>query len=246
MIYLDPVWYSVLALGFLISFGGYYGGRYYFIVKEGIENLVYDLQLLSEVFEGLNSLTYTNIERRIPLEVEEVYEMGLAMALAKAGKTISPETYPYKLYLVELAGQVFIAVRSIELDLRELIRFMKNYLAGLDSLSLRGIDLTVRVKRKQEVMTHNPLEALILVAGDEIVRRVQGDNTMSAYIMVKDLYRAVNSGNPALMEETLFNLTRKGVAILYSKGASVNYLLRATLDKFRVREHLEVMLKAMG
>ena len=249
MVYLDPVWFSLLAIGFLTSFAGYYGGRYYFIVKEGIENFLDEPTVLRDIIEGIDILASANMSRRIPLHAIETFEMSLAMELAERNASISEESYPFTLLVVELAGRVFIAVRSLEIDLRVLSSFMQKYVNLLQAAGASGKvkGLMIRFKdREGNEVSLNPLEALIEVANRELSRAVSGDNEMIAYLMCKDLYRAINAGSVAVMENSLMGLGRKARALMETRSEKVDWLLKRALSSFISRNHVEVLLEAIS
>lgn len=249
MVYLDPVWFSLLALGFLSSFAGYYGGKYYFIVKEGIENFFGDPALLSSVVEGIDVLASATMSRRIPLHAAETFELSLAMELAKRNASVSEETYPYTLLVVELAGQVFMAVRSLEIDLRILSGFMQRYVNMLRAAGSIGTVGGLMVKLKDRAgnkVAFNPLEALIEVANRELGKAMNGDNEMIAYITCKDLYRAINSGNPGVMEISLMRIERKARALMETRSERVDWLLKKALSSFISQNHVGLLLEAVS
>ncbi|ADC69853.1 CRISPR-associated protein (provisional), Csx9 family [Methanocaldococcus sp. FS406-22] len=219
MINLDPIWFSILAVGFLTCFAGYYGGKYYLMLKNDIERYYLAIKCgleeekyeLLDILEDLEILTDINIQRRFSLEVEEVYELLLSMELAK--KKASGRIFPITLYVIELSGNVYLAKNVIELDLRNSLEFMKKYIDRIKNYFMFD---TSDAKA--------PLEELLNLALSELKNPVNEDNENLAYIMVKDLYRAINSGKVEILENTLYLLLRKGHSIMSSKSKSKSKL----------------------
>ena len=227
MINLDPIWFSILAIGFLTCFAGYYGGKYYLMLKNDIERYYLAIKYgmeeekyeLLEILEDLEILTDINIQKRFSLEVEEIYELLLSMELAK--KKASGKVFPITLYVIE-RGNVYLAKNVLELDLRNSLNFMKKYIDRIKNYSMfESSDAKI------------PLEELLYLALKELKNPINEDNENLAYIMVKDLYRVINSGKVEILENTLYLLLRKGHSILSSKSRSKSKLnLEKTFKSF--------------
>ena len=210
IINLDPVWFSILSIGFLLCFAGYFGKKYYLMLKNDIERYYLAVRysmnddekyILGNILEELELLTQINIQRKFSLESEEIYELLLSMELAK--RQVSLELFPVTLYVIELSdNNVYLAKDVLELNLRNSLKFMKKYINRLNSyLMFESSDNKI------------PLEDLLYLALYELRNPVSEDNENLAYIMVKDLYRAINSGNLDILENTLYLLLRKGHSI---------------------------------
>ena len=232
---LDPLWFSFVALGFFTGFAGFVGGRYYLITKPGLEGF-WPYEVEDIVVQGLLPITEAGIRGRLSLSTEELYEMKLAMKLAEENRDVPEEAYPVVLHVISLEGQVYTELKTVQLDLSGLSRYLNSYVGRIKALSTGGVPLTVELKEPKY-----PLWALVDVAEKELSRGVTGDGEMLAYIFVKDLYRAINSGNKRLIEDSLFRLFRQGRALLEG-NARASGELRKVLRAFMWKPHMEVLL----
>jgi len=237
---LDPLWFSLIAVGFLISFAGLIRGKYYLITKPGIETFwPYEIEDIIE--KGLIPLTEAGISGKIGLSTEELYEMKLAMRLAETNTFVPPEVYPVVLHLISLEGRAYAELKTLQLDLSELTGYLQRYVENIERLKISGLQVMVEIKEKGTMVYKYPLWALVDLAEEEISNEVSGDNEMLAYIFVKDLYKAVNSGNKKLIEDAVFRLFRQGRALLEG-SARVSRELKRVLKAFMWKEHMGVLV----
>ncbi|RLF73296.1 MAG: type I-A CRISPR-associated protein Cas8a2/Csx9 [Thermoplasmata archaeon] len=236
---LDPLWMSIMGLGFLTSFAGYRGGSYYLITKPGVEALYDNPRKMEDLLDDLEAFTTAVQESHATMESEEIYELKLSIWLAKEGRMIKEEHYPFQLHLISLMGQVYTATKTVEIDLRELQDYMMNYVRRVSGLKEKGYNITIDTKTQTGIY---PLEALIDLAGRELDprNRLSGDNEMLTYIMVKDIYRAICSGNRKLMEETLFRTFRHARGLI-AGDTKVDGWYKAVMAKFIWDKHLEAL-----
>ncbi len=237
---LDPLWFSFVALGFFTGFAGFVGGRYYLITKPGIEGF-WPYEVEDMVVQGVLPITEAGIRGRLSLSTEELYEMKLAMKLAEENRDVPEEAYPVVLHVISLEGQVYTELKTVQLDLSGLSRYLNSYVGRIKALSTGGVPLTVEMKEGKATVHKYPLWALVDVAEKELSRGVTGDGEMLAYIFVKDLYRAINSGNKRLIEDSVFRLFRQGRALLEG-NARASGELRKVLRAFMWKPHMEVLL----
>ncbi len=239
MIEMDPFWFTLLSLGFLWGYSGYYGGAYYITTYPGIEAR---LEEHSQILDTINMVSYTNLRSKRRLDKEEVYELGLSLDIAlkaESSEAVSGYRWPVRLYKEAVVGQAYTAEKSLDLNLGDMINFMIRYASNWRKLSKKP---TVKLNNREV----SPLEALIALAERELSsnKGVRGDNEMVAYLLVKDIHRAISSGKPSLMEETLYRAARK------SRGAresgEVDGTLSYTLYTFFSRRHLEVLLGVLN
>ena len=237
---LDPLWFSLVALGFFTGFAGFIGGKYYLMTKPGVEGLwPYDVE--DVIVNGMLPLTEAGTSGRISLSTEELYEMKLAMKLAEENRIVPEEVYPLTLHLISLEGQVYTELKTLQLDLSGLSKYLNTYVGRIRALSTSGLQMTVELKEGKATVHKYPLWALVDIAEKELGRSVNGDGEMLAYIFVKDIYRAINSGNGRLIEDSVFRLFRQGRALLEGSGRASGEL-RKVLKATMWREHLEVLL----
>ncbi|XRO77239.1 type I-A CRISPR-associated protein Cas8a2/Csx9 [Methanocaldococcus sp. 10A] len=238
IINLDPVWFSILSIGFLLCFAGYFGKKYYLMLKNDIERYYlavgYGIEdekyILGNILEELELLTQINIQRKFSLESEEIYELLLSMELAK--RQVSLELFPVTLYVIELSDNVYLAKDVLELDLRNSLKFMKKYINKLNSyLMLESSDNKI------------PLEELLYLALYELRNSISEDNENLAYIMVKDLYRAINSGNLDILENTLYLLLRKGHSISSKRKSKSKHNVERIFKNFAKESNIISILE---
>ncbi|GAB6135982.1 type I-A CRISPR-associated protein Cas8a2/Csx9 [Thermococcus prieurii] len=237
---LDPLWFSFVALGFFTGFAGFVGGRYYLMTKPGIEGF-WPYEVEDMVVQGLLPITEAGIHGRLSLSTEELYEMKLAMKLAEESRNVPGEVYPLTLHLISLEGQVYTELKTLQLDLSSLSRYLNSYMGRIRALSAGGVPLTVELKEGKATVHKYPLWALVDVAEKELKKGLNGDGEMLAYIFVKDLYRAINSGNKRLIQDSVFRLLRQGRALL-DGNARASGELRKVLKAFMWKPHVEVFL----
>ncbi|MFA4646529.1 type I-A CRISPR-associated protein Cas8a2/Csx9 [Pyrococcus kukulkanii] len=237
---LDPLWFSLMAVGFFISFAGFIGGKYYLMTKPGVEAF-WPHEVEDVIEHGLIPLTEAGISARISLSTEELYEMKLAMRLAETNTLVPPEIYPVVLHLISLEGQVYTELKTLQLDLSELSGYLQRYVENIEKLKISGLQIMVETKEEGATVYKYPLWALVDIAEKEISRGISGDNEMLVYIFVKDLYRAVNSGNKRLIEDAVFRLFRQGRALLEGSARASGELKRV-LRVFMWKEHMGVLV----
>ncbi|RSN73289.1 type I-A CRISPR-associated protein Cas8a2/Csx9 [Candidatus Methanodesulfokora washburnensis] len=242
MVELDPIWFSLLAVGFLLSYAGYHGGAYYLITYPSYEENLGSRSIL----ETIRSVADVNIQARIQLENEEIYELRLSMGLAKriaTKKVVERYEWPLRIYKVAPVGKAFTAEKTLDLDLDRLVSFCSKYLEEYQKLEEKPF---VNIGRKDEKEETDPLEAMIILAEEELTRPVSGDNEMIVVILIKDLYRAINSsGNVriSLIKEALYRTLRKAKAIEKTEER-VSWLLRRTMHEFSNENNIKCLLKA--
>ena len=237
---LDPLWFSLVALGFFTGFAGFIGGKYYLMTKPGIEGL-WPYEVEDVITRGLLPLTEAGGRGRVSLSTEELYEMKLAMKLAEENRKPPDGVYPVTLHLISLEGQVYTELKTLQLDLSGLSRYLEAYVKRINALNTGGVRMTVELKEGKATVQKYPLWALVDIAEKELGRGVSGDGEMLAYIFVKDLYRAVNSGRKELIEDSVFRLFRQGRALLEGSGRASGEL-RKVLKAVMWQDHLGVLL----
>jgi CRISPR-associated protein Cas8a2/Csx9 subtype I-A len=237
-ILLDPVWFALIGIGFLRCFAGYYGGRYYFITKEGIEAILDIPERAHIIREAIKYLTETHIKMKPIPYCEELYELRLSYGVATSQTTIPSEVYPLKMYEISLVGNAYTCTRTMLIDLTESINYLRAYIDFLNSMPQTKIQIEIKNQKYD-----NPMHALLELAEREIQKPVQGDNSMLLLIFVKDLYRAIHAGRPGLIEETLLRLLRISHSILTTKER-VNLLLKNTVKVFMHEQHLLAVIHA--
>ncbi len=243
MIELDPFWFALLSMGFLWGYSGYYGGAYYLVTYPRIEA---ELDDHTTILGTIDAVSNANIRRRRRLDKEEVYELGLSLEIAASAETdraVHGLRWPLRLYKEAVVGQAYTAERSMDLNLHDLIDFSVRYIK-----SWRSMDRKLTVKLGDEEVS--PMEALVALAERELSSRrgVSGDNEMVAYLLVKDLHRAISAGRMELMEEVLYRAARKSRAIRRSDGSpnsGVDKQLSYVLYAFFNEGHLRAILEAM-
>ncbi len=237
-ILLDPIWFAVLAIGFLICFAGYYGGGYYFITREGVEAIFGDAEKTQQVYNAVTNLTATHVKIKPLPYSEELYELRLSYGLAYSKIVIDREAFPLKVYEISLVGNAYTCTRVILIDLTKTIEYLQAYIDNLHTPNQAFFQ--VKLKNNQY---DNPIHALLELAEREIQKPVKGDNSMLLLTFVKDLYRAIHVGSPNLMEETLLRMLRISHSILTTKE-KVDPLLRETFKKFMYEPHVSAVINA--
>ncbi len=235
-ILLDPIWFALMALGFLRCFAGYYGGKYYFVTKEGAEAALDNPARLRNIIEAIEVITSVHIDFKPTPYCEELYELRLSYGIASGMKIIQREVYPLKVYEISLVGNAYTCTKTMLLDLAESLDYITSYINNLQSM----LQIPTEVKIK-DLQFDNPLHALLELAERELRKPVEGDNSMIILTFVKDLYRAIQTRNTQLLEETLLRLLRISHLILSAKKG-VNILLRETLKDFMTEPHIRAMI----
>jgi len=118
---------------------------------------------------------------------------------------------------------------------------MAEYVNRIESASIGGLPILVELKEGNATVQKYPLWALVDIAERELWKGVNGDGEMLAYIFVKDLYRAINSGRRELIRDAIFRLFRQGRALLEGSGKASGEF-RKVMRTFMWQEHLEVLL----
>ncbi|ASJ02834.1 type I-A CRISPR-associated protein Cas8a2/Csx9 [Thermococcus profundus] len=237
---MDPLWFSFIALGFFTGFAGFIGGKYYLMTKPGIEGF-WPYEVEDVIEKGILPLTGAGASGRISLSTEELYEMKLAMKLAEEGRNVAEEVYPVTLHLISLEGQVYTELKTIQLNLTGLSEYMTEYVKRIESVGIGGLPLLVELKDRNATVRKYPLWALVDIAEKELWKGVNGDGEMLAYIFLKDLYRAINSGRRELLRDAVFRLFRQGRALLEGSGRASGEF-RKVMKTFMWQEHLGVLL----
>ncbi|MBD3193050.1 MAG: type I-A CRISPR-associated protein Cas8a2/Csx9 [Candidatus Heimdallarchaeota archaeon] len=251
MIRLDPLWFSLLALGILTAYAGYEGGKYYFFTKPDLEFTFKDDYAITDTIRLFDLLTTTNLRSRHTLEINEVYEMNLALNIAKqllADKGILSEKwlFPIRLYGEEIMGRNYVATSVYDLDLGALIRFFTHYLEEIKMSAPTGSEIVVKFKvSKTEEKRFSPLEAILYIAEKNLTWR-SIDNEQICLLMVKDLYKAINSNNLVFFENTIYRLLRKNAQYVSSNSSkAVNYMLKSSLSGFSRNENIDAIIKGI-
>ncbi|XRO75669.1 type I-A CRISPR-associated protein Cas8a2/Csx9 [Methanocaldococcus sp. 28A] len=239
IINLDPVWFSILSIGFLLCFAGYFGKKYYLMLKNDIERyylaVKYGIEdekyALGKILGELELLTQINIQRKFSLESEEIYELLLSMELAK--RQVSLELFPVTLYVIELSdNNIYLAKYVLELNLRNSLKFMKKYINRINRyLMFESSDNKI------------PLEELLYLALYEHRNPISEDNENLAYIMVKDLYRAINSERLDVLENTLYLLLRKGHSISSKRKSKSKHNVERIFKNFAKESNIISILE---
>lgn len=100
---MDFFWFFFMVFGFFMSFVGFIGGKYYLMMKFGIE--VFWLYEVEEIIEkGILLLIGVGVLGRIFLSMEEFYEMKLVMKFVEEGCDVIEEVYFVILYLISFEG----------------------------------------------------------------------------------------------------------------------------------------------
>ncbi len=237
VIRLDPLWFSIFAMGFLTAYAGYMGGSYYLITKSGMED--YLLSELNDVVRnGLIGLTTANIDSESRIDNEELYELKMASWLADK-KILNEKTmmclYPVRLHVIGIAGNVYTEKKTIDIDLREVQGYFQQYSDKIKALGIAGI--------KTKAATYStPLQALIDLAEKQLRSNIAGDNEMLTFIFVKELHRAISSGNQKLLEEAIFRLFRQVNGLMQSETQNVNRYFLMVMRSIMNSTHLQAML----
>jgi len=238
-ILLDPVWFALMAIGFLRCFAGYYSGKYYFITKEGIE-AIWDLpKRVHALYDAIEKLATTHIRVKPFPYCEELYKLKLSYGLASSQIIIPREVYPLKIYEILIVGNAYTCTKTILIDLVESVNYFHAYINNLRSMPLTSFAIKTK-KGSYE----NPMHAFLELAEREIQKRVSGDNSMLVLTFVKDLYRSIHTGRPTLIEETLLKVLRISHSILIAKKEKVDPLLKETMKPFMHELHLSAVIYA--
>jgi len=243
MIYLDPLWFSILSIGILYCYAGYYGGSYYFVTKPDID-MFFGSPYLNLALNCIHTVSSSNIRLKKSLEYEEIYEFLLSLDLAereKATKEHQEYLWPLRIYKENLERNVFVAKKVYDIDLSMLLDFCKKYYNNIDTLRIMG-EREYRIKLYQESM--DPLKALFVLAEREARTNISDDNEMIAFIAAKDIYRAVNSRNYKLLENTLFRLLRKSSVV--RSGDRYSYEVSVVFRAFSKVSVVNAILNAMS
>jgi len=232
MVKLDPVWISLLSLGYLTGFAGYYDGKYCIIFKAGLMQHLKDTIFLKKVIDTLRGLTETHIKRRPSLDKEEIYKLDLSLSLAETQTGIEKEVFPYYLVTTEMQGRAYTSTSSFEVNIIPYYNFSVKYLETLKSSGMLGTP------------TENFLRKLLETARTELSSKaVSGDTDLTAFIVVKDLYRAISSSNRHYAEETLHKLFRK--LNMLSQSGNKECTWARKLYKFGTQANLKAMLSGI-
>jgi len=234
----DPVWFAILALGFMLGFGGYYDGAYHVFTKPGLPITLEGLSslhtpTLSGMLEGLELVSKLSRDVRPSPASEEVFSIQMAMGVAESGRSVSPEAFPLNLYVVEFVANTYTVTRSLSVDLEPLVAYLNSYLSELRKLTL-------------EVVREEPFEPLKVIVGhavDELAGRgVSGEPVF--YLFVKDFYRAVVSRNATLLEDALLRFLRRLDVAIRNRELRAEAAQR--LMAFRSEQNVQAMLKAIA
>ncbi|MCX7796682.1 MAG: type I-A CRISPR-associated protein Cas8a2/Csx9 [bacterium] len=236
-ILLDPIWFTLMAIGFLKCFSGYYDKKYHFITKEGVESILDNPELTRIISDAISYVAEAHIRKKPLPYCEELYELTLSHDIALGGKAISPLAYPLKLYEITLIGNAYTCINTMLIDLTDSVSYLNEYINRLRSV---GILENVQVKIREEVY-ESPIHALLEIANRELKSTVEGDNAMLTLIFVKDLYRAIHVRRIEFVEETLLRLLRTAQAVL-STRSGISMLLREALKAFINHRHVEILL----
>lgn len=239
---IDPIWFSILSVGFLSIYAGYFGGDYYITYFNGIETYFANARKLRKIIETIDLLSATNIKLRTPYEIAELFEFSLASELINMiSNRDDPDIeleFPIVLAKIGLIGNTYTVKDYTEINLDALIGFIKAYYDRYRSKT-HDMDKEIRVGNNY---FKTPLNALLFLATEEL-RRNMGDNELSAYLMVKDLYRAVNSGNKKLIENALLRILRNNTLLQRKKTRRKTY--EKILECFSERINIEALLDAI-
>lgn len=243
---MDPIWFSILSVGFLSTYAGYFGGDYYITYFSGIETFFSDRKKLRRIVETIDLISVTNIRLRTPYEIAELFEFSLALELvdviSERGFSSVELEFPIVLAKIGLIGNTYTVRDYVEIDLDTLMRFIDAYYKSYQAETY-DVDRKIMVKYgKKEISFKTPLNALLFLATKELQTDV-GDNEFSAYLMVKDLYRAVNSGSKKLVEDALLRILRNNTLLQKRKAKSRLYAV--VLRHFSERENIEALLDAI-
>ncbi len=234
----DPVWFAVLSLGFMLGFGGYYDGAYHILTKPGLplslEGLsALPVSTLKNAIEGLRDLAFICRERRPSLVSEEIFALQLAMAVAERERALPREVFPLHLYEVEYVANTYTLTRALLVDLEPLVLYLDRYYRALRK----------RATALNREDAFNPLKSVVELAARELRERQQGAGEQTAYLFVKDFYRAVMAGNARLLEESLLRFLRGLDVALRAEQAPRE--LRGDLREFTRERNVEAMLEAV-
>lgn len=243
---MDPIWLTILALGFLSTYAGYFGGYYYIIYFSGIETYFADGDMLNKILRSIDMISNVNIRLKTPYEVAEVFEFSLALALVDLIREQDFDSnelvFPLILTKIGLLGNTYTIKGFIELDLHALIEFIAKYYQNYQAI-MHGEIREIKIKfGKNELMFGTPLAALVFLAIKELQVDL-GDNELSAYLMIKDLYRAVNSRRRKILEDSLFRILRNSVLLRKRKPKSKIY--KYVLEVFSNPKNVQALLDAI-
>lgn len=236
----DPVWFAIMAIGFLKSLMGYYGKNYYLVTKEGVEMLFDNPQYARALSQAISLIAQTHIKLKPNPYCEELYNLRLSYSIASENQVIESEVFPLKVYELSLVGNAYTCTRTMLIDLSDSISFMKEYISGLRNYGLIGGSIEVKLMNKTY---ENPIKALLELAENEIQHSIRGDNSMLILTFIKDLYRAIHVRKRSLVEDTLLRLSRIANSLIYAKSdKNINPLLKKTMQYFLNEKHLEIIL----
>jgi CRISPR-associated protein Cas8a2/Csx9 subtype I-A len=237
-ILLDPIWFALMAIGFLRCFSGYYHGSYYFITKEDVEAILDIPQQVHDVHSAIEAIVSAHKNIRPTPYCEELYELRLSYDVASGERVIPSEIFPLKMYEISFIGNAYTCTKTILINLAESVEYFIAYINYLREIY--KISFAIKIK---DFQYDNPLHALLELAEREIYERVEGDNSLLLLTFIKDLYRAIHTGRSELVEETIFRLLRGSHSILTS-NERVDSLLKKTLKSFMHEQHIKALISA--
>ncbi len=239
LIKMDELWFALLGLGFLECYAGYYGGSYYFVTHPLLDTLVPTGEYRTAL-ETIRAVTMVNVKTKRNLRSQEVYELALSLDLARyleSAEATGDLTWPVRIYKQTRMGKVQAAEVVVDVDLSSLLRFSTEYIRAMRERE----DIWVEMRGGLQT----PLEALAAMAEAELSRPIQGDNEMLAYLIAKDLYRAISAGRPELILDVLSRALRD-VRKMDRSGANIYRPLMIALKAFASKSNVDAVLAAAG
>lgn len=233
----DPIWFTVMAIGFLKSFMGYYNKKYYFVTKEGVEASFGNPQLVRAFSGAISLISQAHMKIKPNPCFEELYNLRLSYDIASSNQAIESIVFPLKMYEVALVGNAYTCTRTMLIDLSDSISYMKEYISKLKSYGLAGLSVEIRLKNKTY---ENPMEALLSLAENEAQKPIPGDSSMLILTFIKDLYRVIHVRKRFLVEDTLLRLSRIANSLLLARN--VDLFLKKTMQQFLDEKHLDIIL----
>ncbi|QOJ78823.1 type I-A CRISPR-associated protein Cas8a2/Csx9 [Infirmifilum lucidum] len=239
----DPVWFAVLALGFMLGFGGYYDGAYHVFTKPGLPPTLegvsaVPLDKLKDIVDSLSTLTAASRRERPTTVSEEIFALQLSIAVAKSERALPREVFPFCLYEIEYIANTYTLTRSVFVNIEPLVTYFEKYYEVLRK-EVTGLS-------KEEAL--KPLKAVVGLAARELSERFKQRASREAgeplaYLFVKDFYRAVMSGNARLLEESLLRFLRELDVALHAREVPREY--RDDLQRFRGERNVKAMVEAV-
>jgi|GEM_PF-4157110 len=195
-IYMDPPWFFILSLGYIMSFLGKSGTVNYYMLPD-IEKII-TLGARKAIEEILESIAiFENVTSKVLSEYsyayssKELLEMNIAYKLASGRVEFSREI-PFKIFAIEKIGNAYVVKEIFEIDIYDIYTYFKELLAYL------------RESGKEDIKF---IEILLARAYSEI-RGGKGDLEVVALPFMRLLYAAIKGRDYRILLDALYRLQR--------------------------------------